>query len=224
MIQGMILDIDGTLVLSNDQHAAAWVEAFAACGYDVAYDRVRPLIGMGGDKLVPELVPGLSSTEGAGKQVADRRKQIFRERYLAELGPSPGSRALLEQLQALGVQLAIASSAESDELSEIVKAAGLDGLVQTITSSSDAAESKPAPDIVASALDKLQLPAGAVLMLGDTPYDIISARSAGIDTLAVRCGGFADKELAGAIAVYDDPADLLAHLDESPVMSTEQSA
>ena len=88
-LKGVILDVDGTLVLSNDAHAQAWVDAFVEYGYQVPFERVRPLIGMGGDKLMPTVVPGISDEEGIGKQIAERRKQIFKERYAATLTPTP---------------------------------------------------------------------------------------------------------------------------------------
>lgn len=218
MIKGLILDVDGTLVLSNDQHTAAWVAAFAAFGYDVPYEQIRSRMGMGGDKLIPAVVPGLSDDAGDGEQIAARRKQLFRERYLAELKPTPGARALLEELRRRGLTLAVASSAEGEELDGLLQAADVADLIETKTTTSDAEESKPAPDIVGVALKRIKLAPDEVLMLGDTPYDIIAAQSLGIGTIAVRCGGFGPADLADAVAVYDDPADLLAHLDASPLM------
>lgn len=214
-IGGVILDVDGTLLLSNDAHAHAWVEAFAAFGYAIPFEQVRPLIGMGGDKLVPALVPDLSSTDGVGKQIADRRKAIFLTRYAPTLQPAPGARALVERLRGDGLHLIIASSAKRDELETLLTAAQVDDLVKERVTSSDAKESKPAPDVVGVALDTIGLPPGQVVMLGDTPYDIESAGKVGVRTLAVRCGGADDARLAGATAIFDDPADLLAHYDTS---------
>lgn len=214
-IGGVILDVDGTLLLSNDAHAHAWVEACAAYGCAISFERVRPLIGMGGDKLLPALVPGLSSTEGMGKQIADRRKEIFLTRYAPTLQPAPGARALVERMCGNSLHLVVASSAKRDELETLLKAAQVDDLVEERVTSSDAKESKPAPDVVGVALDKIDLPPEHVVMLGDTPYDIESAGKTGVRTLAVRCGGSADSRLAGAAAVYDDPADLLAHYETS---------
>jgi phosphoglycolate phosphatase-like HAD superfamily hydrolase len=101
----------------------------------------------------------------------------------------------------------------------LLKAAQVDDLLDKdeATTSSDAEASKPAPDIVEAALSKLKLEPSEVLMLADTPYDIKSAQGAGVRMIAVRCGGFDDEQLAGAIAIYDDPADLLAHYADSPL-------
>ena len=216
-IRGVLLDVDGTLVLSNDAHAQSWVEAFAEHGHDIPYERVRPLIGMGGDKLLPALVPGLSESEGVGKAIAEQRKAVFLERYAPSLRPAPGARALVERMRDTGLRLVVSSSAKSDELKALLKAAQVNDLVQTATTSSEADQSKPAPDVVAVSLKKIALPAQAVLLLGDTPYDVESAGKAGVGMLAVRCGGFGDEQLQGALAIYDDPADLLAHYATSPL-------
>lgn len=216
-IRGVLLDVDGTLVLSNDAHAQSWVEAFAENGYDIPYERVRPLIGMGGDKLLPALVPGFSDSEGTGKRIAERRKAIFLEKYAPSLRPALGARPLVEHMRNAGLKLDISSSAKSDELHTLLRAAQVDDLVQTATTSSEADQSKPAPDVVAVSLQKIALPAHEVLLLGDTPYDVESAGRAGVGVLAVRCGGFSDEQLRGALAIYDDPADLLANYATSPL-------
>lgn len=225
-IQGMLLDVDGTLVLSNDAHAQAWAAAFAEYGYDVPFDRVRPLIGMGGDKLLPEVVPGLSDENGDGKAIAERRKTIFKERYAATLKPAPGARELVLALRERGLRLIIASSAQSDELDQLLEAAQVADLIELATTASDAEESKPAPDIVGAALEKSGLRAEQALMLGDTPFDVESATSCGVGVIAVRCGGFSDAQLSGALAIYDDPADLLAQMNDSPLAqsATERGA
>lgn len=212
-IRGVILDVDGTLVLSNDAHARAWVEALAELGYAIPFERVRPLMGMGGDKLLPALVPGLSSTDGVGKQIAERRKDIFLTRYAPTLQPAPGARPLVERMHGSGLRLVVASSAKRDELETLLKAAQVDDLLDQRVTADDAKESKPTPDMVGVALDMIGQPPGNIVMLGDTPYDIESAGTLGVRTLAVRCGGFDDSRLAGASAIYDDPDDLLAHYD-----------
>lgn len=220
-LQAVILDVDGTLVLSNDAHAQAWVEGFAAYGYDVAFDKVRPLIGMGGDQVIPKMVSGLNDQEGDGKAIAEKRKELIMERLGPTLSPTKGARDLVLRMQEDGLKLIIASSATSQELSVLLKAAQVDDLLKEATTSSDAEASKPAPDIVEAALDKLKMEPSQVLMIGDTPYDIQSAKGAGVELIAVRCGGFDDEELKDAIAIYDDPADILAHYDSSPLGKTK---
>lgn len=214
-LRGVILDVDGTLIESNEAHARAWHEALAEQGVDVPLGRLQRLIGKGGDKLLAEAA-GLSEDDKRGRRAKERRGERFRQRYLDGLRPTNGARALLERMRADGLSLAVASSAEPGELQALLEKAGVADLVQTQTSSGDAAHSKPDPDIVTAALDRLGLGPDEVLMLGDTPWDVESAARAGIRTIAVRCSGWDVADLGGALAVYDDPADILARYELSP--------
>jgi HAD superfamily hydrolase (TIGR01509 family) len=214
--RGVILDVDGTLVDSNDAHAHAWVAAFAERSLAVTFEAVRRLIGMGGDKLIPAAT-GHEEHEAPVAGLGERRTAIFRDRWLPTVRALPASRALVEALQGRGLGLVIGSSAKTEELGPLLDIAGVADLVPQRTTSDDADRSKPEPDIVSEALAKLELPAAEVVMIGDTPYDIIAAERAGVATIALRSGGWDDAALAAAIAIYDDPADLLAQLDRSPL-------
>ncbi len=215
-VRGVILDVDGTLVDSNDAHARAWLEALAERGLHPAFDEVRRLIGAGGDKLLPR-VSGIPEDSPEGRALSRRRRELFQERFLPHLRAFPGAEELLRHLRARGLKLAVASSAKQDELGPLLKLCGAGDLVHAQTSSDDVDRSKPDPDIVQAALDSLGLAPGEVLMLGDTPYDVEAARKAGTGAIAFRCGGWDDASLAGAVAVYDGPADLLRRYDESPL-------
>lgn len=214
--RGVILDVDGTLVDSNAAHTRAWVEAFAEAGHDVPESRVRRLIGMGGDKIVPEIT-GLTEGSAEAERIAKRRGEIFRSRYLPALAPFPCVRELLLRLKQDGLALAVASSAEKEELGTLLRIAGADDLLTGEASSDDAERSKPDPDVVSAALGRLGLCAGEAVMIGDTPYDLEAAARAGLTAIAFRCGGWTDTELAGASAIYDDAADLLARFEQSPL-------
>ncbi len=218
-LKGVLLDVDGTLVISNDAHAQAWVEAFTDFGYTVEFEQVRPLIGMGGDQIVPKFAPGLSGEEGEGKKIADRRKELIINKFGKTLAPAPGTHDLIEKVQNQGLKTMIASSATTEELSVLLKAAHVDDLLSpdNATTSCDAKSSKPEPDIVEAALEKIGMAPQEVIMIGDTPYDIESAGKAGVKVIAFRCGGFDDSQLSKAIAIYDNPADLLAQYDNSPL-------
>lgn len=225
-LSGILLDIDGTLILSNDIQAKAWVEAFAAFGYDVSFEKVRPLIGMGGDQLIPLVMPGLSSEEGDGKQISDRRKTLILEKFQSELKPSNGARSLVAKLQEEGFQIVIASSATAEELEILLQAAEVEDLLKDTpkTTTDDAESSKPAPDIVQAALQKGNFQPDQVVMLGDAPYDIEAAKKASVAVIAFRCGGFSDQQLKDALAIYDDPADLLAQYPRSPLATKTLNA
>jgi len=214
--KAVILDVDGTLVDSNDAHTHAWVEALAAHGHRVPFAEVRPLIGMGGDKLLPR-VAGIAEESPEGQAISERRSEIFKGRYLPRLRAFPQTRALLERMREEGMKLVVASSARADELRPLLEVAGASGLVEGTTSSDDADRSKPDPDIVQAALVKTGHLPGEVLMIGDTPYDLEAARRAGVGLIGLRSGGWRDDAFPGAVAVYDDPADLLASYDASPL-------
>jgi HAD superfamily hydrolase (TIGR01509 family) len=218
MIQALLCDIDGTLLLSNEAHARSWVEAFAKFGRQIDYSRVIKLIGMGGDKLVPELFPDLTKDTGLGRQVAEYRTELFLDQYAPNLSPAPGARELIQAVQERGIKTIVASSAGADELSALLQAARVDDLLTEHTTATEAGASKPDPDIVGVALGKAGVPAAATLMLGDSPYDVIAAHQLAVEIVAVRCGGYTDEELSGALEIYDDPADLLAHFAESALM------
>lgn len=215
-ICGVILDVDGTLVDSNDAHAQAWVEALSEHGCRVPFERVRSLIGMGGDRLMP-MVCGIEQDSALGQRIDARRREIFSARHLPRLRAFPDALELLRRMRDGELRLAVASSAQSQELRGLLAVVGAGDLIEEQTSSSDAEHSKPDPDIVRVALQQLGCPPAAALMLGDTPYDIEAAGRAGVATIALRCGGWDDQSLAGALAIYDDPADLLARYDDSPL-------
>jgi HAD superfamily hydrolase (TIGR01509 family) len=215
-VRGVILDVDGTLVNSNDAHARSWVTALDEAKISVSFEQVRKLIGMGGDKLLPALA-NVDATSALGERIAERRAEIFQREHLPKLHSFPKTRELLRSLRERGLRLTVASSAKGEELLPLLTLAGAEDLVESATSSSDAKRSKPDPDIVRAALAKLELAATDVFMIGDTPYDIEAARQTGIATIALRCGGRSDHDLAGAVAIYDSPADLLENLTESPL-------
>ncbi len=216
-VSAILFDVDGTLVDSNDSHARAWGDAFAEYGVQVDFAHVRRCIGMGGDKLMPE-VSKLREDTPKGHAVSERRREIFKESYLPRVKPLAGARELVAALKARGLTVVAASSAKKDELEPLLAIAGADVLMDDATSSDDAEESKPDPDIVRAALTQAKASAPHAVMIGDTPYDIEAAGRAGVRAIAFRSGGWGDADLKGAIAIYDGPADLLKNLERSPLV------
>ncbi len=207
--RGVILDVDGTLVDSNDAHARAWVNAFGEEGLDVPYDKVRPLIGMGGDQLVPQVI-GKIEDEALFERLKTQWERHFTGDELPYLEPQPGARDFVEALLARGLKVVLGTSSEQSMIDALLEKAGLEGMDLPATTASDVKASKPQPDIAQAALTKLALPPEEVLMVGDTPYDVTAANRAGVRTVALRCGGFED--FGDALAIYRDPADFAAHL------------
>ena len=219
-VRGVLLDVDGTLLESNDAHAKAWVEAFEGAGLSLPFSLIREKIGKGGDKVLWE-VAGLEEGSPQAEVITSNRKHIFRT-LLPNVGPTPGARELLLRMKAEGLAQIVATSAAKDELEGLLAAAGVADLIEqgARVTADDAKRSKPDPDIIRAAVERANVPQHELVMLGDTPYDVQAAKKAGVATIALRSGGWSDADLAGAIAIYDDPADLLAHYDASPLMQT----
>ena len=212
----MLLDVDGTLLDSNVAHTNAWLDALAENGFPQSFERVRPLIGMGADKVLPTL--GIEKDSRAGKSVSRRVGEIFKEKYAGNLVPFRGTRDLLLHMKKLGLKLSVATSARSSELHELLHLAKIEDLIDTKSDSSDAGASKPDPDIIQSAVERAKLPPESLVMIGDTPYDVEAAHRAGVAAIVLRCGGWwSDSDFGADVEIFDDPAHLLAELDRSSI-------
>jgi HAD superfamily hydrolase (TIGR01509 family) len=216
-VRGVLFDVDGTLVDSNVAHAQAWHDTFSEAGLDGGdVDRIRRLIGMGSDKLLPTAV-GIEKESPDGERLSKRRAEIFKERYLPKVQAFPRAHDLVETLRGRGLDLGVATSAQPDELRALLAKLDAEWLADRAASADDVKSSKPDPDVVHAALERIRLPASDVVLIGDTPYDVEASLRAGLSIVALRCGGWNDAELHGAAAVYEDPADLLEHLGDSPL-------
>ena len=219
MVTAAIFDIDGTLLDSVDAHAHAWQDAFAEYGHPFGFDEIRSQIGKGGDQLLPVFLTE-AQRKAIGEELETHRGKLFKAKYLPGLQPFASVPELLQRVRSTGARVALASSANADELKTYMRIAGIEDLVHATASSEDAERSKPHPDIFAAAMERLGGPAAAeVIALGDTPYDAEAAGKLGIRTIGMLCGGFpeADLQAAGCVAIYRDPADLLAQFDRSPL-------
>ena len=216
-IRAVLFDIDGTLLDSNDAHAHSWLDALRGHGRDVPYDLVRSKIGMGGDKLLASLA-GIDHESTEGKMITEQRIAILKGHYLADVGPFPGARALVDRIRSRGITCVTATSAKAADVAALLREAAVDDLMDIIVTSYDVDRSKPDPDLIAVAVEKAGVAKDEVVLIGDTPYDIEAATRAGVATIAFRCGGWSDEDLEGAIAIYDGPADLVSQLDRSAIM------
>lgn len=217
MIEAVVFDVDGTLVDTVDMHASAWQRAFREFGREFEFAAIRGQIGKGGDQLLPVFLSD-EELEEFGEAVEKRRGEIFKADYLPQARAFPKVRELMERIKAARKRIALASSAPEDELEVYIKLTNIGDLIEAETSGDDAKSSKPAPDIFEAALAKLGNPEpAACVAVGDTPYDAIAARKAGMQAIGVLCGGFPEKDLrqAGCAEIYQDAADLLARFEES---------
>ena len=219
MPKAAIFDVDGTLLDSVDLHALAWHEAMVEFGHDVSFEQARSQIGKGGDKLIPHFLTA-DARRDHGKEMEEWRGERFKTAYLPLVRPFSAVPDLLRRVRDAGLRVAIASSAKKDELDKYLDIARIADLVDVKTSSDDAEESKPAPDIFEVVLRKLGIAGVDAVAIGDTPYDALAAGKAGIATIGVLCGGFTEASLreAGCAGVYPGPAALFA--SQCPLLGT----
>ncbi|MCZ2813380.1 HAD family hydrolase [Modestobacter sp. VKM Ac-2979] len=213
-----VLDVDGTLVDTNYQHALAWYRALRSCGETFPIWRIHRLIGMGGDQLV-----GALGGDDVEARIGDRARDRWVEEFdlmLPEIVPLPGARDLLLAIKERGHRLVLASSGKPKHVDAFIDLLDVRDLADAVTSSEDVEASKPAPDLLGVALEKLGVSAdSASVLVGDSVWDVEAAKNAGMPAIVVRSGGFGDDELqdAGAVGIYDTPGDLAAALDDTPL-------
>ncbi len=217
-MKAAIFDLDGTLVDSNELHVEAWDEAFRHFGKEFPKEKLRKQIGKGGDQYLPEFLNEFE-LRTLGTEIEQFRSKLFIEKYRDRVRPFPQVRELLQCVRDHGKKIALATSGNESETKFYLKLLHISDLVDAHTSKGDVAQSKPQPDVFLRALNLLHLPASDALVIGGTPYDIVAAKKIGLPTIAVLCGGFSEDELRaeGAVAIFRDPADLLANYQRSPL-------
>ncbi|HEV7177869.1 MAG TPA: HAD family hydrolase [Solirubrobacteraceae bacterium] len=212
-----VLDIDGTLVDTNYQHAVAWYRAFREHGIVLPVWRIHRHIGMGGDQLVAALTDDKTEQE-RGDEIRDTETKRYFE-LIDEVETMDGSRELIEHLKQRGHTVVLASSAKEAEVDHYLDLLDARELADGWTTSADVEATKPAPDLVTAALDRAGGSSDDAVMIGDTPWDVKAAGGAGVQTLAVLTGGFSVHELreAGALDVFESVRELCERLDRTPL-------
>lgn len=218
LMNTIIFDVDGTLVDSVDLHARAWQETFRRFGKEIDFEDVRQQIGKGGDQLIPVFFTE-KEIEEFGEEMEEFRKTLFRENYLHRVRPFPKVRELFERIKADKKKIALASSSPKKELDHYKRITEIEDLIDEETSADDVNRSKPHPDVFLEALEKAgeEKPEHAIVV-GDTPHDVNAASKAELKVVGLLCGGFSKEQLAGCVALYKDPAELLAHYHKSPLV------
>jgi HAD superfamily hydrolase (TIGR01509 family) len=212
-----ILDIDGTLVDTNYQHAVAWYRAFRQSGIVLPVWRIHRHIGMGGDQLIAALTDEATEDE-KGDEIRAAEKALYMA-MIDEVEPMDGARDLIVRLKDGGSGVVLASSAKEDEVEHYLDLLDARELADDWTTSADVEQTKPEPDLVRAALDKADTEPDDAVMLGDTPWDCKAAERAGVQTVTLLTGGFSEQELreAGAAAVFESIPDLLEGIAETPL-------
>ncbi|RXH58352.1 HAD family hydrolase [Granulicella sibirica] len=219
MVKAVLCDMDGTLVDSNTLHAECWQRCLATFGITATVGEIQRQIGKGGDQMLPLFVDRERLKE-IEKPLNECKKKLFEAEYMSQVKPFPQARELMEAITGHGIRIAMASSAAKGELDKYLEIVGISALVDEKTSSDDAEDSKPEPDIFLAALGKLGLAPEETIALGDTPWDAQAAGRAGVKTIGVECGGWREEDLrkAGCVEIYRDPAGLLEGLKGSRMM------
>jgi len=219
MIRAAIFDLDGTLVDSNEFHVLAWQETFRHFGREIPLERLREQIGKGGDQYLPVFLSERELRE-FGKEADEYRGKRFKKKYLSQVRPFPKVRELFERLRSDGKKIALASSGKDDEVRHYEKLLGIKGLVDSMITSDQVVHSKPNADVLIAALHALgSVPVSEAVAIGDTPYDVEAAKKIELPVIGFLCGGFSEQLLRdeGAVAIFRDPADLLARYYQSPL-------
>lgn len=225
MVKGVISDVDGTLVDSNDAHANAWQEAFQEFGIRVKWEEIRCEIGQGADQLLPHFLAPEQISE-LGTKVHKRKKEIFKNEYFDRIQPFPSVTPLFERLHQDKKTIALVTSSGVGEAQHYVRLLGIERWVREIITGEDVARTKPYPDLFHIALDRLQWKSSEAVALGDTPYDALAAGKIGLPTIAVLTGGFSEESLrkAGAAEIYPDLPALLKNYEFSLLGVKSRSA
>lgn len=216
-IRAVLFDVDGTLVDTNYLHAVTWWEAFRQAGHTVPMPDIHRSVGMGADRLIGALL-GEDRDRSRDEEISTAHKVLYAE-YFPKLAPLPGAADLLRAVGRSGRRVVLVSSAGGDELGAMRAAVDADEVVHDATSGDDVDATKPAPDLIEQGLRRGGVTAGEAVFVGDTVWDMKACRKVGVACVGVLSGGVprADLREAGAVAVYDGPADLLDHLADSPL-------
>lgn len=213
-IQSVLLDIDGTLIDSNEQHARAWHEYLAGQGLKVPLGRLRLMIGMGGDRILRELYRDRLDEERM-KAMTEERDELFLRRYASRVRPMPGAVEFVAAMAARGLRVALATSARDEMLDSIFRTVPVKPFIVGHTTSSEVKRSKPAPDIFLAAIRRFGFETGRTVVVGDTPYDIEAARAVPCRCVAVQSGHFPYSMLGGADELWRDVQHLTRAMSRS---------
>lgn len=211
--EAILFDVDGTLVDSNDLHADCWVEAFAHFGKEVPWDVARKQIGKGGDLLVPDTL-NAREMRAFGEALKEYRSELWKEKYIGSVRPFPAVRDAIEELRARGIRIAVASSSKPDEVDFYLDLLDIRKIVDASTSKGDAEFSKPVPEIFEAAVKQVGSDPMAIVVVGDTPYDILAAHRAALPIVAVLSGGFTREILSNAEFLFADVSEVARRFDE----------
>ena len=215
-LRGVVFDVDGTLVDSKDAQARAWFDALSSCGISVSMESVRSRQGMSPDLMLRSLC-GVAPEDPLAKRIIALRRELFMTRHLGRVRAIPHARRLLEKMRVDHLRLLAMGACPEVELNGLLGMAGVSDLVGRRVPWDDPAKPERPDHLLERALLAIDLPVATVLMIADTPYDVAAARRLGAPVIAIRSGGWNDRALTGAAAIYDNIGDLLRFYEASPL-------
>jgi phosphoglycolate phosphatase-like HAD superfamily hydrolase len=212
----VVLGLEGALVDSREASTLAWLVALHDGGHDVSIDLLRHLSGVAADELL-RIVGGVRAESTEGKQIMRQQERIFRTWYLPRILPFVGARRLLQRMKADGLRIIALSGGGADTAPDLVRASGVADLLDDIVSADGESRDEALGEIIGSVISQCNCTREGIVLVGDSPYDIAAGERAGIDVIALRCGGWTDATLQGAVAVYEDHVHLLTQFQSSPL-------
>lgn len=214
-VRAVLFDVDGTLLDSNDAQAHAWLDTLRGHGIDVPFDQVRSRVGMSSERLLRELAH-VEADSLEGRELIERRSAVFKAHYLPDLGPLPGARVLVDRIRSRGVRCVAVTATPRADVADLLRASAVADLFELVVTEEDGQGTHEA-ELIEIALERLDLGAREAVLVGDTPWDVALARRVRMEIIGLRSGGWKDEALAGAVAVYEGPAQLASRLDDSVI-------
>lgn len=216
--RAVILGLEGALVDSREASTLAWLVALHDGGHDVSIDLLRHLSGVASDELL-RIVAGIRADSTEGKQIMRQQERIFRTWYLPRILPFVGARRLLQRMKSDGLRIIALSSGSADTAPDLVRASGVADLLDDVVSADGEPRDEAMAEIIGSVITQCNCTRENIVLVGDSPYDVAAGERAGVDVIALRCGGWTDATLQGAVAVYEDHVHLLTQFQSSPLGS-----
>ena len=216
--RAVVLGLEGALVDTREASTLSWLVALHDGGHDVSVDLLRHLSGVAAGELL-RIVAGLKSDSPEGREILRQQERIFRMWYLPRILPFVGARRLLQRMKSDGLRVIALSSGSADTAPELVRASGVADLLDDVVSADGESRDAALNEIITSVVATCNCKRDGIVMVGDSPYDVSMGERAGIDVVALRCGGWTDASLQGAVAVYEDHIHLLSQFQTSPLGS-----
>lgn len=216
--RAVILGLEGVLVDTREASTLSWLVALHDGGHDVSIDLLRHLSGVASEELL-RIVSGIKADSPEGREIMRQQERIFRTWYLPRILPFVGARRLLQRMKSDGLRVVALSGGSADTAPDLVRASGVADLLDDVVSADGEPRDAALNEIITSLVASLGCTREGIVLVGDSPYDVSAGERAGIDVIALRCGGWTDATLQGALAVYEDHIHLLSQFQTSPLGS-----